>query len=199
MTPQPTLQHAPGEEALLSIIESILLVAGGPVRIAALASAAGVQRTRVSAALDVLARQLHRGIRLQMSGDEVQFVTAPENVDTIHRFLGTTRPPGLSRAALETVTVIAYRQPATRAEIEAVRGVNSDRAVQTLLARGLVEERGQRATPGRPTEYGTSFGFLEYFGLTSLGDLPPLPLETGREMAATGIGLRSSSQETSAE
>lgn len=106
-----------------------------------------------------------------------QLVTAPENVEAVQRFLGTVRPPALSRAALETLALIAYRQPITRSEIEMARGVNSDRVVQTLIARGLIDERGRRPTLGRPMEYGTTFAFLEYFGLGSLEDLPPLNAE----------------------
>ena len=81
----------------------------------------------------------------------------------------------LSRAALEVLAVIAYRQPATRAEIEAIRGVNGDRAISTLLARGLIEEVGRRETVGRPVMFGTTLGFLEHLGLRSLEDLPPVP------------------------
>jgi segregation and condensation protein B len=109
---------------------------------------------------------------------------------TIQRFLGAARPAPISRAALEVLTVIAYRQPVTRAEVEAARGVNSDRAIQTLLARDLIEERGQRKAPGRPTEYGTTFAFLEYFGLSSLDHLPPIEEREEERMDAAEIGLR---------
>jgi segregation and condensation protein B len=127
------------------------------------------------------------GIRLQVHGGKAQLVTAPENAAVVQRFLGTAKPPALSRAALEALTVIAYRQPVTRSEIEAARGVNSDRAVQTLLARGLIEERGQRETLGRPMQYGTTFGFLEYFGLASLDELPPLSEEQPQDEPDVGL------------
>jgi segregation and condensation protein B len=124
-----------------------------------------------------------------------QLVTAPENVEAVQRFLGAAKPPPLSRPALETLTIIAYHQGATRPEIEAMRGVNSDRSVQTLLARGLVEELGQRDTLGRPMQYGTSFGFLEYFGLASLEDLPPLESSDQTELRSESLGLRGISNE----
>jgi segregation and condensation protein B len=116
-------------------------------------------------------------------------VTAPQNVEVVQRYLGSEKPAPLSRAALETLTVVAYRQPVTRAEIDAARGVDSDHAVRKLLARGLIEERGHRDALGRPVEFGTSMAFLEYFGLMSLDELPPLPEEADL-LDPTGLGLR---------
>lgn len=197
MTEQLRPLLAPGDERLRSEIESILLVAGGPVNVAELAGATGVDRHTVNAALSELATSLRGGIRLQIHEAQVQLVTAPENIDAVQRYLGTAKPPGLSRAALETLAVVAYRQPVTRPEIEASRGVNSDRAVQTLLARGLIEEQGQRDAPGRPMQYGTGFAFLEYFGLQSLNDLPPLREGEVEAVDATKIGLRGSASDES--
>lgn len=182
------MQPAQDDVRLLSVLESLLLVAGGPVSLARLAAVTGQPAARIGLLLEQVAARLPAGLRLQRQGDEAQLVTAPENIEYVHAYLGTSRPAPLSRAALETLTVIAYRQPVTRPEIEAVRGVNSDRAVQTLLARGLIEDVGQRPVLGRPTEYGTSFGFLEYFGLSSLDDLPPLP-EPDQERAADAADL----------
>lgn len=175
------MQPAQGELGALSAIESILLVAGGPVELSRLAQATGCSKSQLVDLLDRVAARMPAGIRLQRHGEEAQLVTAPENIEYVHAFLGSTRPPPLSRAALETLTVIAYRQPVTRPEIEDVRGVNSDRAVHTLLARGLIEELGPRAGLGRPMEYGTAFGFLEYFGLESLDELPPVPASASAE------------------
>jgi segregation and condensation protein B len=186
------------DDALRSVLESLLLVAGGPVGIAALAAAAGVPAGCVSAALDQLRAALRGGIRLQLLDNSAQLVTAPENVEFVHRFLGTAKPPGLSRAGLETLSVIAYRQPVTRSEIEEVRGVNSDRALQTLLARGLIEERGRREALGHPMQYGTSFGFLEYFGLSSLDELPLLPPVDREHHDAAELGLRNIGPPTAA-
>lgn len=173
--PTPTVARA--DDRLRSELESLLLVAGGPVSVFALARVTGVPRAQVAALLTEFQRTWRGGIRLQLHEGEARLVTAPENVEIVHRYLGTARPPPLSPAVLEALTVVAYRQPVTRGEIEATRGANSDRAVQTLLARGLIEERGPKPTLGRPMRYGTTFGFLEYFGLDSLDDLPPVPDE----------------------
>ncbi|GAC1519049.1 MAG: SMC-Scp complex subunit ScpB [Chloroflexota bacterium] len=179
------------DEALISAIESILFVAGGPVKVAVLAAATNASPARVDAALARLSVRPSHGIRLQRHDRSAQLVTDPANVEAVQRFLGTAKPPPLSRATLETLTVVAYRQPVTRAEIEALRGANSDRAVQTLLARDLIEERGNRPTLGRPTEYGTSAGFLHYFGLSSLDDLPALEQEEEAGAAPPIFGFRS--------
>jgi segregation and condensation protein B len=125
-----------------------------------------------------------------MDDEQVQYVTASENAEVVRRFIGTEKPAALSRSVLETLTVVAYRQPVTRSEVETARGANSDRQVQTLIARGLIEELGQRDTIGRPMEYGTSFAFLEYFGLGSLEDLPPVPEAYISSGLGTEIGLR---------
>jgi segregation and condensation protein B len=102
-------------------------------------------------------------------------VTAPEAAALVERFLGLAGAQALSRAALETLAIIAYRQPVTRAAIEAIRGVNSDYAVSVLLQRGLIEEVGRLETVGRPALLGTTFEFLQQLGLERLEDLPPLP------------------------
>jgi segregation and condensation protein B len=160
------------------------------VPLSALAAALGVPRARVTRLVEQLRDGASGGIRVQIHDNSAQLVTAPENSDVVHRFLGTAKPAALSRSALETLTIVAYRQPVTRPEIEAVRGVNSDRAVQTLVARGLIEERGKRQTLGRPAEYGTTFSFLEYFGLGSLEDLPALPSTSPQEPDLIDLGLR---------
>lgn len=179
-----------GDDELRSSIESILLVAGGPVTVQALATVLDVPKAHVTRLLEELCGRERGGIRVQLHAGGAQLVTAPENVEIIHRYLGTSKPPALSRSALETLTIVAYRQPVTRPEIEAIRGVNSDRAVHTLVARGLIEERGRRETLGRPTEYGTTFAFLEYFGLGSLDDLPDLPAESAGEDQEIDLGMR---------
>lgn len=188
--PNPAL-----DESKLSALESLLLVSGGPASLRSLAEAAGIPRSDIDEALKAVAERLTGGIRVQVHDGQAQLVTAPENLDAVHRFLGTTRPPALSRPALEALAAVAYRQPVTRSEVEAARGVNSDRAMQTLLARGLIEERGRRESPGRPAEYGTTFGFLEYFGLSSLNDLPALDNVAERTADPIQLGLRLSSDE----
>ncbi len=190
MSEQRALQLEPADQEL-SAIESILLVAGGPVSMSALANAIGGPTSHIERLLLQLREKYSRGgIRLQVGGGSAQLVTAPENVQVVQRFLGTAKPAPLSRPSMETLTVIAYHQPVTRAEIEGFRGLNSDRAVLTLLARGLIEERGIRQTLGRPMEFGTSFAFLEYFGLSSLEDLPELASAHAGDFEASGLGLR---------
>lgn len=111
------------------------------------------------------------GLRLQRSGDEWQLVTATEHAAQVAAYLGADRLR-LSAASLETLAVIAYRQPVTRAEVEAIRGVNCDQTIYTLASRRLIEERGRKEAPGRPILYGTTWEFLECFGLGSLDELP---------------------------
>lgn len=175
---------------LASAVESILLVAAEPVSIGALVAATQQPRARVVTALELLSRSLQGGIRLQRHGQHAQLVSAPDNLECVQRFLGSEKPAPLSRAALETLTVVAYKQPVTRAEIEAVRGVDSDHSIRRLLARDLIQEVGHRAVVGRPQEFGTTIAFLEYFGLMSLDELPPLPEEDADELDPTGLGLR---------
>jgi segregation and condensation protein B len=185
-------------EALASAIESLLLVAAEPVSFAELAAATGAARPEVLRAVACLRQRLHGGIRVQEHAGKLQLVTAPENVEIVQRFLGAVRPAPLSRAALETLAVVAYRQPVTRTEIDSARGVDSDRALRTLLLRELVEEVGRRSAPGRPAEYGTTQQFLEYFGLSSLGELPPPDVEpVSIEASALGLRTRKGGQETS--
>lgn len=149
--------------------------------VSVLARSLGVTRARMERALDELAERLAgRGVRLQRTGDLVQLVSAPEWARYVERFLGAEYPR-LSDAALETLAIIAYRQPVTRAVIESIRGVNSDGALATLLHRGLIEAVGRADTVGRPILFGTTVRFLEYFGLEKPEDLPPLPPEPPQE------------------
>ena len=117
-----------------------------------------------------------RGIRLVLSGDRVELATAPEAGALVARYVGADAVR-LSPAALETLAIVAYRQPVTKAAIERVRGVDSDYTVRALLHRRLVVEQGRSEAPGRPILYGTGFEFLERFGLTSTDELPFLDLE----------------------
>lgn len=116
-----------------------------------------------------------RGITITNSHDLYYLTTKPEHSKYYTRLLETPQANKLSQAALETLAIIAYEQPITRVEIEDIRGVNSDRPVQTLLARSLIEEVGRKETIGRPILFGTTKEFLTYFGITSLAELPPLP------------------------
>jgi segregation and condensation protein B len=135
-----------------------------------------VKESEVTAALEELAKEheaAERSYRLVCVAGSWQFVTQPEYAPWLKALVGhRLRPPRLSQPALETLAIIAYRQPITRAEIEQVRGVTVDGVMQTLLERGLVEQAGRAEVPGRPMTYSTSSLFLEYFGLRSLEDLP---------------------------
>ncbi|HEV7809588.1 MAG TPA: SMC-Scp complex subunit ScpB, partial [Candidatus Limnocylindrales bacterium] len=117
-----------------------------------------------------------RGVRLVLSADRVELVTAPEAGALIARYVGADAVR-LSPAALETLAIVAYRQPVTKSAVERIRGVDSDYTIRSLLHRRLVVELGRSEAPGRPFLYGTGFEFLERFGLTSLDELPPLDVE----------------------
>jgi segregation and condensation protein B len=160
---------------LKAVLEAVLFVADGPLPIAVLAQIAEASPQAVEAALAELADDCRgRGLRLLRQGDAAQLATAPETSPYVERFLGLSRSDRLSRAALETLAIIAYKQPITRAEIEALRGVGCERALASLKERGLVAEVGRAHRPGRPYLYGTTFRFLEHFGLERPEDLPPL-------------------------
>jgi segregation and condensation protein B len=164
-------------ETLPSIIESILFVAEEPVEAATLCRALSRSKSDVQAALTILSeRHSDGGIRLQRTGDRFQFVSAPESGPYVEQYLGVESRQRLSSAALETLAIVAYKQPVTRAAIEAVRGVNSDGAVASLVGRGLIEEVGRANTPGRPALFATTLKFLEHFGLRDSSELPPLTL-----------------------
>jgi segregation and condensation protein B len=179
----PRIRRPPAEK-LKPALESLLFVAEGPVETEVLARSLHVNVEEVTSVLESLAEEYHeRGIRLQRSGDLVQLVTAPEIARYVENFLNMDHQQRLSTAALETLAIIAYKQPVTRAGIEAVRGVNSDGAVATLLARELIEEVGRAGGPGRPALFGVTVRFMEHFGLERPEDLPPLPKEdAGEEM-----------------
>lgn len=173
----PTL--ATHDPAILGgVLEAILFVAGSAVPFTALVEATGATPEEVVAALPPLRESVaQRGIRLQVVRDTAQLVSAPEHAYWIERFLGLDLSGKLSTAALETLAIIAYRQPITRPEIEAIRGVNSAGTLRTLLQRELVEEVGRLETVGYPYQYGTTTAFLQYFGLTTLEELPKLSPE----------------------
>ncbi|MBP1949517.1 SMC-Scp complex subunit ScpB [Virgibacillus litoralis] len=122
-----------------------------------------------------------RGIMIMQSHQVFHLTTKPEHSDYFKKLLETPQTTRMSQAALETLAIIAYQQPITRTEIEEVRGVKSDRPVQTLIARSLIEEVGRREGVGRPILFATSKDFLTYFGLTSLEELPPLPENMDQE------------------
>lgn len=163
---------------LPTLLESLLFVAPAPTPVARLAQVLGLTEELLEPVLAQLAAgyvDARRGLRLLRKGDRVHLTTAPEAALHIERFLGLDLSSKLSPAALETLAVIAYRQPLTRAGIEAIRGVSCDGVLRTLIARELVEPVGRLEQAGRPFLYSTTVQFLQYFGLESLNHLPPLP------------------------
>ncbi len=159
-------------------VESLLFVAEAPIAVIALARALEAKEEQIEQSLSELKQDYKaRGIRLQRVRDKVQLVSAPEAASVIQKFLGLDGKGHLSTAALETLAIIAYRQPLTRAAIEAVRGVNCDGVIHTLLTRNLIQEVGRQAGAGRPILYATTFEFLQNFGLREIEDLPPLAEE----------------------
>lgn len=161
--------------AIANAIEAILFAANGPVSVDTLRKILPAETEHINEALRLLERaRATSGVRLQRRGDETQMVTAAESAAYVETFLGIEVSGKLSPAALEALAIIAYRQPVTRVQVEAVRGVNSDGVIGTLLARGLIEEAGRLETVGHPILYRTTFQFLQQFGLSSAQELPPL-------------------------
>lgn len=172
----------PSGELTEGQLEALLFVAERPLSRREIATLAGVDRATVDERLGDLEVSLAgRGIRLVLAGDRVELATAPEAGALVARYVGADAVR-LSPAALETLAIVAYRQPVTRAAIERIRGVDSDYTVRALLHRRLVQEQGRSEAPGRPILYGTGFEFLERFGLASLDDLPPLDLEVAARL-----------------
>jgi len=174
---------------LSSLFEAVLFIAERPLGSGELAELAGVPRLHAEAALGLLSDELQeggRGLRLQRLGDEWQLVTAPEVGERLATY-AAREEARVTPAALEALAVVAYRQPCTRGEIDRIRGVDSDYVLRSLLHRRLITEVGRRDAPGRPILYGTTFTFLERFGLTSLDDLPPLASDAAEMVAAAGI------------
>jgi len=156
-------------------LEAILFVAAEPVTPAQLAAALDVAPSVIERGLNELDDSLsNRGLRLQRHAGRVQLTTAPQLAELIERFLGLEATSRLSRAALETLAIIAYQQPVTRPQIDAIRGVNSDSMLKSLLNKGLILESGRADGPGRPILYSTTPEFLQHFGLNSILEMPPL-------------------------
>lgn len=163
---------------LSKIIEAILFVSGEPVQLSALAHALDVTELEVSAAADALSADYdfhRRGICLKRFGSHIQLSTRADYAAQIEKLLQPIQKQSLSQAALETLSVVAYKQPVTKLDIEAVRGVKCDYSIQSLVNKGLITEVGRKETLGRPILYGTTDDFLSHFGLQSLEDLPKPP------------------------
>src|SRR5437763_8998212 len=169
------IQEIVSTAQIAAAIESVLFVSGRPLECAELRKLLDIDEATLIEGLQGLAQQLEgqgRGIRLQRLGEQVQLVTAPEMARYVAALLGLPMTAKLTTAAMETLAVISYRQPVTRGQIEAVRGVNSDRALASLIQHGLVIEVGRAQSVGRPTLFATTPEFLQQFGLTRLDQLP---------------------------
>ena len=159
-------------------LEALLFVAPATVSVKQLAEALEVAPRQVEKALETLeAAYAERGIRLQRHKGELRLTSAPQTAALVERFLDLEATSRLSHAALECLAIVAYQQPITRPQIDAVRGVNSDSAMRSLLTHGLIEETGRTDTAGRPIVYATTAEFLQHFGLSKLEALPPLNLD----------------------
>lgn len=160
----------------ISAVEAVLFASGEPVAVQALIEMLGVTALEFESVLQGLALRYDedRGVRLMRFDDSLQLCTRPQYMDLIEKVLQPVRKQTLTQAALETLAVVAYRQPVTRMEIEQIRGVQCDRAVATLLHHGLIAEVGRKESIGRPILYGTTEKFLQHFALTSLEALPRL-------------------------
>jgi len=168
-------QNIEAELPLSVKLEALLFVAAEPVPTAQLATALDVSASVVERGLNELDASLQsRGLRLQRHAGRVQLTTAPQLAELIERFLGLEATSHLSRAALETLAIIAYQQPVTRPQIDSIRGVNSDSMMKSLLSKNLILESGRADGPGRPILYSTTPEFLQHFGLNSILEMPPL-------------------------
>jgi len=157
-------------------LEALLFVSAAPVPAPRLSETLGASPAEIEQALAQLDRQLEgRGLRLQRYRGGFSLTTAPQAAADVGRLLDLESTVHLTRAALETLSIVAYRQPATRPTIDSIRGVNSEASLHTLIRYGLVEESGRSEGPGRPILYVTTQDFLQHFGLRSLADLPPIP------------------------
>lgn len=162
---------------LIRAIEAILFAAGERVDIARLAMVLEVDEDEIESAADALANQLsfeRRGIRVLKLEKGYQMVSSGEMADYVTKALETRKPPKLSSSQLEALTIIAYYQPATKAMVEQIRGVDSSYSITALMNKHLIEEAGRLNVPGRPIQYKTTPDFLRTFGLSTLDELPPI-------------------------
>ena len=169
----PDFSTVPGVDDLRRQAEAVLFSIGLAMEKRRLAEALDVDPTTLDGVLEALDDSLEdRGLMLQRHRDMVQLVTRPEAGDAVRRILNPEVTGRLSPAAYETLAVIAYRQPVTKAAIDEVRGVDSERVIEGLMVRGLIEERGRLEAPGTPRTFGTTIRFLQILGVARLEDLP---------------------------
>lgn len=186
----PNLEALPGLDDLRRQAEAVLFSLGAPIERRKLADTLEVDLRTLASVLDALDVSLEgRGLMLQRHHDLVQLVTRPEASAAVRRLLNPEVPGRLSPAAYETLAIIAYRQPLTKAGIEEVRGVDCERVLEGLLARGLIEERGRLEAPGTPRLFGTTIRFLQLLGVSRVEDLPGVADAEGASVAALTTAL----------
>ena len=171
-------ENTMAEGSLKGRIEAILFVAGEAVSIRDMAKALQIDEKELKTALNDIGSEYdyeQRGFMLKRFGDKVQLATRPLYSEDVLRLLQPVQQQSLSQAAMETLAVVAYKQPVTRAEVEQIRGVKCDYSLQSLTLKGLIQEAGRKDTIGRPILYATTDTFLSHFGIQGLEDLPPLP------------------------
>ena len=174
---QLEIEEVSTKNIYFSIIESLLFVTGEALSLTEIANIleCSIDFTReLINELRVKYEEEHRGIKIVITNDEYQFVTKPCNSEYIQKLLKTNIRQSLSQASLETLAIVAYKQPITRVEIEEIRGVKSDRAVYTLSEKNLIKESGRKDVPGRPIIYVTTDEFLKHFDFHSLDEMPSL-------------------------
>ena len=175
---------------LLQALEALLFVSDEPVASVVLAQALGVERREADDLCEELARSYEErgaGITLRSVGGGWRLTTHPDAASVVERYVLASRHTRLTKAALETLSIVAYKQPVTRHQISGIRGVNSDGVLRALADRGLVAEVGREETPGRPVLYGTTPEFLERLGLGSLSELPALGPLLGQAAAEATV------------
>ncbi len=159
----------------INVLEALLFVANEPLTAGRLAQLTEQDLAEVEPALMQLEAKLaNSGLQLVCHNGEYRLVTAPAATEAVRRYLQAETRSDLSKPALETLAIIAYRGPLTRTRLDDIRGVASDTMLRNLLARGLITEQGTATEPGKPTLYAVSHTFLNHFGLASLKELPPL-------------------------
>ena len=187
-------------EELQRIIEAILFAAGECVEISRLSVSLEVDENEIIAAADALADKLsfdRRGIRVIRLENAYQMVSSGEMADYVTKTLETRKPPKLSASQLEALTIIAYYQPATKALVEQIRGVDSSYSVSALLNKKLIEEAGRLNVPGRPIQYKTTPDFLRTFGLSSLEDLPAIDrVDLGQQISMEQLEAQAAGEGT---
>ena len=169
-----------------SVLEALLFLSGEPVTLSAIKDVVGLPEPEIKSLMDELVmqyRERNGGLFIAEIANGYQMVTNPGYSEWVIKFRSTQLSSRLSMPALETLSIIAYKQPIIKAEIEELRGVNSDSAVKTLVEKRLIKVIGRKEAPGRPFLYGTTKEFLQYFGLKDLTELPTLK-ELAREEAA---------------